>query len=128
MRALLDTNAFLWAMLDDPRLPKRAREILRDKSNALSVSVTAAWEIIIKVQVGKLALPDTPSRFIADRMSLFGFESLPIELRHVLHVENLPRHHRDPFDRILIAQGLLEQLPILTADPIFARYGVEVIW
>ena len=128
MRALLDTNAFLWAMLDDPRLPTRARNIIRDRSNALSVSAASGWEIIIKVQRGKLKLPDTPGRFVTNRMSLFGFESLPIDLRHVLHVESLPDHHRDPFDLILAAQSLVERLPILTADRIFPRYGVEVIW
>jgi PIN domain nuclease of toxin-antitoxin system len=128
VRALLDTNAFLWAMLDDARLSRRAREMIRDRGNTFCVSAGSAWEIVIKVHRGKLRLPDTPSQFVRDRIALFGFESLAIEMRHVLHVESLPDHHRDPFDRILAAQSLVEGLPVLTADEMFSRYGVEVIW
>lgn len=128
MRALLDTNVFLWSALDDPKLSRRVSELVRQQSNRLFVSPATGWEIVIKHQIGKINIPDIPGRFVPEVMSAFSFENLPIDMRHALHVETLPRHHRDPFDRILIAQSLLENLPILTADPIFSRYGVEVIW
>ena len=128
MKALLDTHTFLWWVTDDPRLSAGARKILADGENTFVVSACVAWELVIKVRIGKLTLPDEPGRYIPDRMSLYAFEGLAIEFRHVLHLETLPNHHRDPFDRILIAQSLVEKLPILTADGIVSRYGVEVFW
>ncbi|HEY3230232.1 MAG TPA: type II toxin-antitoxin system VapC family toxin [Roseiflexaceae bacterium] len=128
MKALLDTHAFLWWITDDPRLSSRVRELTADSTNTLFLSAASGWEIAIKAQLGKLQLPDNLERYIADQLSLNGFESLPIQLRHALHVYTLPDLHRDPFDRILVAQSQLEQLPILTVDPQIARYGVDVIW
>ncbi|HEX9441358.1 MAG TPA: type II toxin-antitoxin system VapC family toxin [Roseiflexaceae bacterium] len=128
MKALLDTHAFLWWITDDPRLSSRVRELTGDSTNTLFLSAASGWEIAIKAQLGKLQLPDNLERYIADQLSLNGFESLPIQLRHALHVYTLPDLHRDPFDRILVAQSQLEQLPILTVDPQIARYGVDVIW
>jgi PIN domain nuclease of toxin-antitoxin system len=128
MKALLDTHAFLWWITDDPRLSSRVRELTGDSTNTLFLSAASGWEIAIKAQLGKLQLPDNLERYIADQLSLNGFESLPIQLRHALHVYTLPDLHRDPFDRILVAQSQLEQLPILTVDPQLARYGVDVIW
>jgi len=128
MKALLDTHAFLWWITDDPRLSSRVRELTGDSTNTLFLSAASGWEIAIKAQLGKLQLPDNLERYIADQLSLNGFESLPIQLRHALHVYSLPDLHRDPFDRILVAQSQLEQLPILTVDPQIARYRVEVIW
>ena len=92
------------------------------------MSAASGWEIAIKAQLGKLQLPDNLERYIADQLPLNGFESLPIQLRHALHVYTLPNLHHDPFDRILVAQSQMEQLPILTLDPQIARYGVDVIW
>ena len=99
-----------------------------DVSNTVFFSVASAWELIIKTQSGKLKLGDHTGRFILEQLSLTGMEQLAVTLDHALHVVTLPNYHRDPFDRILIAQSLVENLPILTADGIFARYGVEVIW
>jgi PIN domain nuclease of toxin-antitoxin system len=128
MKALLDTHAFLWWITDDARLSSRVRELTGDSTNTLFLSAASGWEIAIKAQLGKLQLPDNLERYIADQLSLNGFESLPIQLRHALHIYTLPDLHRDPFDRILVAQSQLEQLPILTVDPQIARYGVDVIW
>ena len=128
MKVLLDTHAFLWAMMDEPRLSTRAREVLKDGAITLVLSVASVWEVMLKVQAGKLRLPDAPGRYLEDRANLFGMERLPIELRHVQQLEALPMHHRDPFDRLLIAQARVEGLPILTADPAFARFDVQVIW
>ena len=128
MKVLLDTHAFLWWITDDARLSSRVRELTGDSTNTLFLSAASGWEIAIKAQLGKLQLPENLERYIADQLSLNGFESLPIQLRHALHIYTLPDLHRDPFDRILVAQSQLEQLPILTVDPQIARYGVDVIW
>ena len=128
MRALLDTHTFLWWITDRPQLSARAREIISDGSNELFLSAASGWEIAIKAQLGKPELPDDPEHFIVEQLALNAFTSLPIRLDHALHVYALPRHHRDPFDRILIAQCQLENLPILSADPQIARYPVEVLW
>lgn len=128
MRALLDTHAFLWWITDDPRLSRKARQIISDGENELFLSAASGWEIAIKAKLGKLQLPDNLEGFIAEQMALNAIESLPVKMSHVLHVYKFPNYHRDPFDRMLIAQGQLENLPILTVDPQIARYTVKVIW
>jgi PIN domain nuclease of toxin-antitoxin system len=128
MNMLLDTHAFLWWIDDNPKLSPRAREIISDAGNMLFLSAASGWEIAIKARLGKLTLPDDLERFIADQLVANTFNSLPIQLSHALHVYTLPAHHRDPFDRILVAQSQLEDMPILTADPQIAQYPVEVIW
>ena len=125
---LLDTNVFLWWTLDEQRLSVRSRQVLRDGKNRLLLSVGSAWELVIKWRLGKLQIPDEPSRFLREQLTINRIEELPIVLNHVVHVETLPDHHRDPFDRILIAQSLVENVPVVTADEIFLRYGVEVLW
>ena len=128
MSFLLDTNVFLWWMTADPRLSSHARERIADRKNTLFLSAASAWEIVIKWGLGKLHLPEPPGEYVVSRMSRHRIQGLPVELRHALHVSKLPDHHGDPFDRILIAQSQLENLPILTADPLIARYPVELIW
>lgn len=128
MRALLDTHTFLWWTTDDRRVSPRVRAIFRDPSNDFLFSAASAWELITKAQVGKIKLPCDPDRFIVEQLALNAFVALPIDLTHALRVQTLPLHHRDPFDRILIAQNLMEKLPIVTADPLIAQYSVEVIW
>lgn len=128
MKLLLDTHAFLWWIADDQKLSGRAREIISDGSNELFLSAAAGWEIAIKVQIGRLKLPEEPIRFILDQMRINAIQSLPIQMIHALHVSTLPQHHRDPFDRLLIAQAQLEGLPVLSSDHQLANYQVEVIW
>jgi PIN domain nuclease of toxin-antitoxin system len=128
MRALLDTHTFLWWVTNDSQLSRRAHEFIGDNDNSLFFSAASGWEIAIKTQIGKLQLADEPTRFIPQQLALNAIVSLPINLRHALHVFTLPRHHRDPFDRILVAQSQLERLPILTDDPLITQYAVEVIW
>ena len=128
MRALLDTHAFLWWVLENERLSPRARQTISDGNNQFFLSAASAWEIVIKARAGRLRLPDNPGRFITQQMSVNTIQGLPIQLTHALHVATLPGHHRDLFDRMLIAQSQLERLPILTSDPLIARYPVEVIW
>ncbi len=128
MKALLDTHVFLWWIDDDPRLSSLARKIISDGNNEIFLSAASGWEIAVKSQLGRLKLPDRPERFIVEQLSINAFESLPIRLSHALRVYALPPIHRDPFDRILVAQSQLEDMPILTADPQIAQYPVEVIW
>jgi len=128
MKALLDTHAFLWWITDDQRLSSRVREIIADKANEILFSAASAWEIAIKTGLGRLQLPADPEIFISEQLELNAIEALPVRIGHALHVYQLPSYHRDPFDRLLIAQAQLEKLPILTADPQISRYPVEVIW
>ncbi|HET7892062.1 MAG TPA: type II toxin-antitoxin system VapC family toxin [Candidatus Sulfotelmatobacter sp.] len=127
MKALLDTHAFLWSISDDERLSRKAQQIFTG-SNDLWLSVASIWEILIKVKSGKLPLPEPSGPYLVRELSENGIEVLPIKLDHVLRIENLTAHHRDPFDRILIAQSIEEKLPLVTADPVFERYPVKLIW
>ena len=128
MRALLDTQAFLWSHTDDPRLSRTACALIEDSANDLFLSAVSAWEIAIKFARGRLPLPEPPERYVVKRMALQFLQALPVEISHALRAGGLPRLHRDPFDRLLIAQSQLEGLPIVTSDQNIARYEVEVIW
>ena len=128
MRVLLDTHTFLWWISNDTRLSSRAREIISDGNNELLLSAASGWEIAIKVRLGRLQLPYEPERFIPEQLVINAIQSLPIKMSHALHTYSLPIYHRDPFDRIIIAQAQLEGLPILTSDSQIAKYKVEIIW
>jgi PIN domain nuclease of toxin-antitoxin system len=128
MKALLDTHTFLWWIHNDPRLSDRVRELIGDSSNTLYLSAASGLEIAIKAQLGKLQLSSNLDQFIAEQLAMNGIDTLPISLRHGLHVATLPPHHRDPFDRILVAQSHLENLPIITADAQILRYDVQILW
>jgi PIN domain nuclease of toxin-antitoxin system len=128
VRILLDTHAFLWWNEANPTLSKRARGVLSNPRNVLVLSVMSAWEMVIKTRAGKLRLPEPPSVYIPTRAAHYGIEILPVSLAHVLAAESLPPHHRDPFDRLLVAQAGVEQIPILSADPQVRQYSVEVVW
>ena len=128
MKVLLDTYTFLWWITDDNRLSSSASEIITNGDNELFLSAATGWEIAIKAQLGRIKLPKEPYPFIADQLRLNGIQSLPIHMSHALHVYSLPNHHRDPFDRMIIAQAQLENLSILTMDPQIAKYKVKVVW
>jgi PIN domain nuclease of toxin-antitoxin system len=120
---LLDSHALLWFLAGDrKRIGDRLRT--RIEAGAAVVSVASLWEIAIKVDLGKLDAPDD----LPERVASSGFELLAVEARHGWAVRDLPAHHRDPFDRLLIAQAIVERLPIATADPMIERYDVDVIW
>jgi PIN domain nuclease of toxin-antitoxin system len=127
MKALLDTHTFLWAIADDRRLSRKAQQIFTGP-NDLWLSVASVWEILIKVNAGKLLFPKPASPYLLKKLVENRIEVLSISLDHVLRIETMPVHHRDPFDRILIAQSLEEKLPIVTSDPLFAHYPVELTW
>jgi PIN domain nuclease of toxin-antitoxin system len=126
MKALLDTHTFLWAVTDEARLSPKARNVM--DASELWWSVVSLWEAIQKAQIGKLSLPLPAGPFLTGELRSNHVRLLPVSLSHVLRVEELPLHHRDPFDRLLIAQSIEEGWPIITADPWFARYSVDVIW
>ncbi len=128
MRVLLDTHAFLWWISGSPKLSEAARETIADERNDLLFSVVSGWEISIKAGVGKLDLPETPRDFVTGQVLLNDLRVLTVSLDHALRVYDLPNHHRDPFDRLIVAQALSEGVPVLTADPLVARYSVETIW
>jgi PIN domain nuclease of toxin-antitoxin system len=127
MKALLDTHTFLWAISDDPRLSRRAQQVFTG-ANHLWLSVASIWEILIKTGAGKLPLPLPAAPYLIRELRKNRIEVLPIALDHILRIEKLAIHHRDPFDRLLIAQSIEEKLPLMSADPIFQRYPVDIIW
>jgi PIN domain nuclease of toxin-antitoxin system len=128
VRVLLDTHVFLWWNEGNARLSKKALRVLADPANTLVLSVASAWEIAIKAQAGKLRIPEDAATYVPTRAAYYGMEVLPIHLAHALALQFLPLHHRDPFDRMLVAQGQTEKLSILTSDPAIRRYAVSTIW
>jgi PIN domain nuclease of toxin-antitoxin system len=127
-RLLLDTHAFLWWVGDDPRLSATARRTLLTGASQLFLSAASAWEIAVKAELGKLRFNRELESFMADHLQANRITALPVSIDHALYVRHLPNHHRDPFDRLLVAQSLLEDLPLVTGDRILARYGVKVVW
>jgi PIN domain nuclease of toxin-antitoxin system len=128
VKLLLDTHAFLWWVEGTPALGRRARAAVANPDNEVFISIASCWELAIKLSLGKLRLTQRLDRFIPEQLTLNGFSLFAVELRHVVGVADLPFHHRDPFDRLLVAQALQDQLAIVSADRVFRRYGVTVIW
>jgi PIN domain nuclease of toxin-antitoxin system len=128
MRLILDTHVFLWWIIDSPQLSSRVRDVMRNQANELFLSVASAWEIAIKVNLGRLRLPDRPDRFIPGQLMKNAIEPLPVEMSHALHVSRLPAIHRDPFDRIIIAQSILEKMAVVTRDADIAKYKIKTFW
>lgn len=128
MRILLDTHTLLWAADGDPRLSAAAAVIIGDRSQELLFSAVSALEIVMKHAGGRLELPDDARAWIHTRVQAFGLIELPITVDHAIEAGVLPKHHRDPWDRLLVAQARIEGVPILTADPMLLRYEVTTIW
>lgn len=128
MRLLLDTHALLWFYLGDPRLGASARAAIEEGANTSLVSPASSWELAIKIGLGKYALAIPHEVFVQEAIFDNGFEVLPILPKHTAALIGLPRHHGDPFDRLMIAQATVEETPILSADGAFDAYGVSRIW
>jgi PIN domain nuclease of toxin-antitoxin system len=126
MTYLLDTHVWLW-MLSEPDRLGRAADLLEDARNELLVSAASSWEIVIKHGLGRLPLPEPPSSFVPSRLRRSGVTPIGIDHADVLAVEHLPPLHRDPFDRVLIAQASRRGVPVVTRDPVFGDYSVEVV-
>jgi len=128
MKILLDTHAFLWWITDVPQIPATARELISDGHNELYWSAASSWEVSIKYALGRLPLPDVPEKFLPFELAQNRIESLPVIDAHAFQAGQLPRHHRDPFDRMLIAQAQVESLVLLSNDPQLRLYDVRVRW
>lgn len=128
MKLLLDTHAFLWLTLDDTRLSEIARDYISQFNNELYLSPASYWEIAIKISIGKYDLSEPLVDFIDREIRHNHLRILPIGLNHADTVSRLPFHHKDPFDRLLIAQSLVEDIPILGCDSVFCAYGIDLIW
>ena len=128
MRLLLDTHAFLWWVGASPKLSRRAKAAVAKATNQCLVSVASGWEIAIKVSLGQLRIDAALDRFLPEQLALNGFQPLAIDFKHTARVARLPFQHRDPFDRLLVAQAIEEELTVVTADAVFAQYGVKRLW
>ncbi len=127
MKFLLDTHVWLWWINEPERLPPSFVTAIESSVSIPLFSVASSWEIAIKHALGKLPLSEPPAVFVPKRLKRDAIASLGIEHRHALHVATLPDHHRDPFDRLLIAQAQLEKIPVATLDPKFGKYEVGLL-
>jgi len=128
MRLLLDTATFLWLIIDSPQLSSRARELFSSPGNEVYLSAVSTWEITVKHSLGRLALPESPQRFIPFQREKHGIQSLSLDEASTLQLLRLPPLHNDPFDRMLVCQAIVEGLAILTPDSLVSQYPVRVIW
>ncbi|HEX8671487.1 MAG TPA: type II toxin-antitoxin system VapC family toxin [Longimicrobium sp.] len=128
MRLLLDTHTVLWFLEGNPRLSRTARDLIEDLSNERLFSAAGAWEIAIKVSLGKLELHVPYERLVPGQLLANGIALLPLLPEHLTGVLALPFHHRDPFDRMLVAQAFAEEAVLVSADPVLDAYGVRRVW
>lgn len=128
MRILIDTHTFLWFVTEDSKLSDRAFQTIEDEANDVILSISSLWEIAIKFSIGKLKLKLPFQEFIDEQIQVNEFQLLTIQTTHLNIVAGLPLHHRDPFDRILIAQAITENMPVISADTVFDAYGITRLW
>ncbi len=128
MRILLDTNVFLWLLLDDPKLSQASKAVFLDQATEPLLSMASVWEIFIKHRLGKLRVPGNPASFIREQLKINSITLMPIHYAHLAGILDLPMLHKDPFDRIIIAQALHEHLPVLSSDSVFLEYGVKNLY
>ena len=127
-RFLLDSHTFLWLASDDSQLPQRIRQLALDRQNVLLLSIASIWELAIKTSLGKLVLRTPLNELIDAQLTALGARVLPIETEHAVAVADLEFHHRDPFDRLLVAQALVEQVPLLSCDAQLDEYPIDRVW
>jgi PIN domain nuclease of toxin-antitoxin system len=125
---LLDTGVWLWSVGEPSRISRKARDVMADVSHDVFLSAVTSWEVAIKAASGKLHLPEPPDLYVPRRMASQGLRPLAVSHGHALAVFTLPAHHRDPFDRLLIAQAKVEEMTLISADRIFDRYPVQLLW
>ena len=128
MNLLLDTHSFIWFVEDSPSLSAQARALIQEPTNAVFFSMASVWEMAIKISLGKLDLSQPFDLFIPNQLLLNDITILDITVNHTLRVATLPFHHRDPFDRLLIAQSLVERMPCVSIDSVFDAYSVDRLW
>jgi PIN domain nuclease of toxin-antitoxin system len=125
---ILDTHALLWFINDDKNLSLKAKSIIENADNEIALSSAVAWEISIKAKIGTISLYRELDSLITDILHHYNFTPLAITIPHVIRVNSLPDIHRDPFDRVLAAQSLSEDMPLITADPLIKKYKIKTIW
>ena len=128
MKYLLDTMVWLWSVSSVENIGADGHAILADQDAEIYLSVASTWEISIKARIGKFTLPEPPPTYIPKRLTEQNIQALTINQTHALKVYELPLHHRDPFDRLIIAQALTEEMTVLTSDRGFEKYPIEIIW
>jgi len=128
MKYLLDAQALLWFINGDKRLPGKYRDIFAKSSNQIFISLVTIWEIGIKNAIGKLSIKGNLQEFVKKEIEGYNFYYMDIRLNHIIEATSLPMHHRDPFDRLLIAQSRLENIPVISSDLSFDKYGITRIW
>jgi PIN domain nuclease of toxin-antitoxin system len=127
MRILLDSHVFLWWVGGERRLPAKLRRAIGSSRSECFLSYASVWEMAIKSSLGKLRLPVPVGKFVAEQCEVNGFTLLPLSLPHIVAVERLPMHHRDPFDRLLVAQAQIEDMPLATHDRTLKAYGIKLV-
>ena len=128
MDLLLDTHTFLWFVFGSSRMSEKAEALVQDPTNRKFLSLATPWEVGIKVSTGKLTVSQPVEQFFAEEMDANSVQMLPITLAHITRVSTLPFHHRDPFDRMLVAQSLTENIPLVSADTTLDAYGIVRLW
>ena len=128
MRLLLDTHTFIWYVTNNPKLSLTAQQLINDGTNEVLLSIVSIWEMAIKHSVGKLSFELPFEIFISQQLAINNFDLLNIQVSHVNIIANLPLHHRDPFDRLIIAQAMVEQIPVVGMDEAFDSYPIQRLW
>jgi PIN domain nuclease of toxin-antitoxin system len=128
MKLLLDSHAFIWSYDERHKLSPRALEAMSELSNELFLSIASIWEIQVKIQSGKLIFKDPLNDIITEQQRINALQILPVTLAHILELENLPLYHKDPFDRLLISQAMVENMTLVSSDKHFAQYEADLLW
>lgn len=128
MNLLLDSHAFIWMHEEPQKLSVNAASEIINPANQLFLSVTSVWELQIKIAIGKFRFSDTLENVILQEQQANNLQILPVKLAHALYLENLPLHHKDPFDRLLISQAIVENMTLISADANFANYQINLLW
>ena len=128
MNLLSDTHTFIWTFSNTKKLSATAAKEFKNPANQIFLSVASVWEMQIKIKLGKMVFNDTLANIINEQQTVNNIQILPVQLSHALYLENLPLHHKDPFDRLLISQAIVENMTLVSAAPEFAKYQVNLLW
>lgn len=128
MKLLSDTHSFIWSFSNTKKLSPIAAQAFKNPANQIFLSAASVWEMQIKIKLEKMVFNNTLENIINEQQAINGIQILPVYLSHALYLENLPLHHKDPFDRLLISQAIVENMTLVTADPEFAKYQANLLW